>query len=162
MSRPEPRKSSLAGSNPISPPNSLETTVIPEPIQPPAPAIPIAEETPVSTAAPAANKPRKASTPQAESRTDEATTPATTTPAVPSAPRAHPHKVTFYQEADVTARVRGTLLHTQIAEGTRSLSQFINEAVMKRVEELEQQYNGGEPFPSIGSRQLPAGRPLGE
>jgi hypothetical protein len=70
--------------------------------------------------------------------------------------------VSFYQDAADTARVRGAILHTQAAEGSRSLSQFINDAVMEKVEALEAKYNGGDPFPAIGARELPQGRPMGE
>ena len=47
-------------------------------------------------------------------------------------------------------------------EGSRSLSQFINQAVMAEVERLERKYNNGEPFPPVGARELPQGRPMGE
>lgn len=69
-------------------------------------------------------------------------------------------KVSFYQDATDTARMRGALLHTQIQEGHRSLSEFIHRAVMAEVERLEQQYNDGEPFPEVGSREMPQGRPM--
>lgn len=58
--------------------------------------------------------------------------------------------------------MRGTLLHTQIPEGSRSLSAFINEAVMEEVERLEAKYNDGKPFAAVGARELPQGRPMGE
>jgi hypothetical protein len=57
--------------------------------------------------------------------------------------------------------VRGALLHTQVAEGTRSLSDFVNTAVMAEVHRLEAKYNDGRPFPAVGARGLPQGRPLG-
>ena len=74
----------------------------------------------------------------------------------------YPPKVTFYQDPEDTARTRGALLHTQISEGSRSLSAFINQAVMAEVERLEAKYNGGKPFPAVGSREMPQGRPMGE
>lgn len=58
--------------------------------------------------------------------------------------------------------MRGALLHTQITEGSRSLSAFINHAVMAEVERLEAKYNAGQPFPAVGARELPQGRPMGE
>jgi hypothetical protein len=33
---------------------------------------------------------------------------------------------------------------------------------MKEVERLERLYNGGKPFPRVGARELPQGRPMGE
>nr|WP_290280186.1 hypothetical protein [Corynebacterium faecale] len=42
-------------------------------------------------------------------------------------------------------------------EGNRNLSQFVNRAVMAEVERLEAKYNNGEPFPSVGAREMPQG-----
>lgn len=76
-----------------------------------------------------------------------------------SAPRKHPNKVSFYQDAEDTARLRGAVLHTMVAEGHRSLSQFIIRAVMKEVQRLEEKYNGGKPFPAVAANEMPQGRP---
>lgn len=72
------------------------------------------------------------------------------------------HKVSFYQDPEDTARVRGAILHTMTKEGSRTLSQFIHTAVMREVERLEAKYNDGQPFPQVGARELPQGRPMGE
>src|SRR5690606_36873004 len=64
------------------------------------------------------------------------------------------HKVSFYQYPEDTGRVRGAILHTMTTEGPRTLSQFINDAVMAEVERLEAKYNGGKPFPSVGAREI--------
>ena len=74
----------------------------------------------------------------------------------------YPPKVSFYQDPEDTDRVRGAILHTMAAEGPRSLSQFINKAVMTEVERLERKYNDGAPFPAVGAGELPQGRPMGE
>lgn len=58
--------------------------------------------------------------------------------------------------------MRGAILNTMTTEGARSLSQFIHHAVMVEVERLEAKYNNGEPFPRVGARELPQGRPMGE
>lgn len=71
-------------------------------------------------------------------------------------------KVSFYQDPADTDRVRGAILHTMAAEGPRSLSQFIDRAVMAEVVRLEKKHNGGKPFPPVGARELPQGRPMGE
>ncbi len=92
---------------------------------------------------------------------------ATASPAVQEQPAAaapekkskYPPKVSFYQDPADTARVRGAILHTQVAEGTRSLSDFINNAVMAEVQRLEAKYNGGQPFPAVGARGLPKAAP---
>ncbi len=74
----------------------------------------------------------------------------------------YPPKVSFYQQPADTARLRAALLHTQADEGPRSLSQFINQAVMTEVQRLENKYNDGQPWRPVGSRELPQGRPMGE
>ncbi len=141
--RPAPRRSSLTGSSPIAPPT-------PAAAEPPAPAA-------VAEPAPEVAQPVPSRTP--------ATTPRRAPAAKPAANpdgRKYPPKVSFYQHPDDTARVRAAFLHTQVSEGARSLSQFIDQAVMEKVEALEAKYNNGEPFPAIGARELPQGRPMGE
>lgn len=71
--------------------------------------------------------------------------------------RKYPHKVSFYQDMTDTDRVRGAILHTMISEGNRNLSQFIHKAVMKEVERLEAEYNGGQPWPSVKANDMPQG-----
>lgn len=135
MSRPAPRKSSLAGANPITPPAAQPSA--PETIAP-APA----------AAAPEAATPAPVATSKTPGQAD--------TPAKGARP-----KVSFYQDADDTKRVRGALLHTMTTEGSRNLSEFIHRAVMAEVERLEAKYNNGKPFPPVGSGELPQGRPMG-
>lgn len=74
----------------------------------------------------------------------------------------YPPKVSFYQDRENTDRVRGALLHTMATEGPRTLSQFIDSAVMKEVKRLEKKHNSGKPFPKLGAGKLPQGRPLSE
>lgn len=76
-----------------------------------------------------------------------------------TAPRKHPNKVSFYQEPEDTARLRGAVLHTMVPEGHRSLSQFVIRAVMKEVQRLEEKYNSGQPFPAVAANEMPQGRP---
>ena len=143
-SRPAPRRSSLTGSSPITPPPPAAAEAPAPPLEDAAPTLPpAAAQSAPSPVAPA--PPRK-----------------TASPAIKQEGKKYPHKVSFYQDPDDTARVRGAILHTQVSEGTRSLSQFISQAVMDKVEELEAKYNNGEPFGPIGARELPQGRPMGE
>jgi hypothetical protein len=138
MNRPAPRKSSLTGSNPIAPP-------------PPATAQPAeAAAPPAATVTP----PAPAAKPQSK--------PAAKPAAEPGEAKKYRPKVSFYQDPADTDRVRGAILHTQVQEGSRSLSKFIDDAVMEKVAALEEKYNGGQPFPAIGARELPQGRPMGE
>lgn len=139
--RPERRKSSLSGSSPVAPPQN------PEP-----------ERTRTEEPSPPATTPRQ-----------EPEVQATAAPSAPAAKapksggeRKYRPKVSFYQDPEDTDRVRGAILHTMTTEGHRNLSQFIHHAVMAEVERLEQKYNGGKPFPGVGARDLPQGRPMGE
>lgn len=115
MSRPVPRRSSLAGSSPVNPPG--EPTAPPEPKR--------------GDPTPTVKEPAK-------------------------------RKVGFYQDPSDTARVRGAIVHTGASEGPRTLSQFIDRAVMAEVERLEAKYNDGQPFPPVGVREIPTGRPMGQ
>ncbi len=138
MSRPTPRKSSLAGSSPITSP----------------PAEPAAVDATGGT------KDQREATHTEQMRAVEAE--AEQVAQRPQPKRKYPAKVSFYQERAETDRIRGAILHTMATEGSRSLSQFINQAVMAEVERLERKYNGGQPFPAVGARELPQGRPMGE
>lgn len=83
------------------------------------------------------------------------------TPAEQPSERRYPPKVSFYQDRDDSARMRAAMLHTQGLEGHRSLSDFINRAVMAEVERLETKHNNGQPWPAVGPGQGPTGRPVG-
>ncbi|SJM51383.1 hypothetical protein CZ771_04750 [Actinomycetales bacterium JB111] len=135
MKRPAPRKSSLAGSNPITPAEA--PTSEPEAVAQQAKA-PSTNEAPEVT---------NAQAPAAEQ---------------PKAKRKYPPKVSFYQDPEDTDQIRGAILHTMTTEGSRTLSQFINKAVMAEVERLKIKYNNGQPFPPVGPRDLPQGRPMGQ
>ena len=95
---------------------------------------------------------------------EPASPPATSSsPATPAGQRRrkYRHKVSFYQDEDDTARVRAAIHHTNHLEGPRSLSEFITRAVMTEVNRLEDKYNDGQPWPGVGARGLPQGRPMG-
>jgi hypothetical protein len=137
--RPERRRSSLTGASPIAPPTvEPATAAAPAPTPEPQAAAPIA---PASTTVPAVDA--------APTGTDK--------------PRSkYSPEVSFYRSTEDTDRIRGAIMHTIPYEGTRTLSQFLSGAAMKEVERLEAQYNGGKPFPRVGARELPQGRPMGE
>lgn len=135
MNRPAPRRSSLAGSSPVAPP--------------PVEAEPAPEEAPaLIQAEPAAAAPQPGTSTAAAVKTPAKTK--------------YPPKVSFYQDPADTDRMRAALLHTMATENYRNLSQFVSEAVMEKVARLEKAYNNGEPFGSVGARELPQGRPMGE
>lgn len=127
--RPVARKSNLAGSSPVKPVEA-------------------------AAAAPAAAAPQ-----QAEPKKAAKAAPAAPKLAAeePAKKRKYPHKVSFYQDMTDTDRVRGAILHTMISEGNRNLSQFIHKAVMKEVERLEVEYNGGQSWPPVKANDMPQG-----
>ena len=121
MTRPTPRRSSLAGSSPITSP----------------PAEPAAVDATGWT------KDQHDEADQAEQMREMRAVEAEQAARRPQPKRKYPAKVSFYQERADTDRIRGAILHTMATEGSRSLSQFINQAVMAEVERLERKYNGG-------------------
>lgn len=127
--RPERKKSSLGGMSPMK-------------------RGPIAgEATPASAAGRGVGKQQAAGDrPGGESRDDEERVGAAKYP-----------KVTFYQPQSHTARARAAYIHTLGKTGVRNFSAFVDAAVMAYVEELEDRYNGGEPFSEPKGR-LPAAR----
>lgn len=146
--RPTPRKSSLAGSSPV--------TLVTEPAVEPAGTGHRAVDVTGWTPGQAADDVEVEQVVEAK----EAEKGAQQQPA--KAKTKYPPKVSFYQDPEDTARVRGAILHTMTTEGSRSLSLFIHHAVMAEVERLEAKYNGGRPFPPVGVRELPQGRLMGE
>lgn len=78
-----------------------------------------------------------------------------------AAPAAKQQKVGFYQHPDDAARMRGAFRQTNGKEGDRSLSDFIQKAIMAEVERREQLYNNGKPFEAVLPGEGPIGRPEG-
>lgn len=72
------------------------------------------------------------------------------------------NKLSFYQDRDLTNRLRGTIVYTIPQEGPRSVSDFVNALIVRELDRLEAQYNDGKPFPPVGPKGVPQGRPMGE
>jgi hypothetical protein len=136
MARPKPRTSSLAGRSPVDPP------------------APASVSTTTASVAPAPSPLEQKTPPPAQTKQPQSQEPRTG--------KKHPPKVSFYQDIEDTARMRGAFRHTSVLEGDRSLSDFIHKAVMNEVSRREAQYNNGRPFPQAGAGEIPQGRPLGE
>lgn len=61
------------------------------------------------------------------------------------------------------ARVHGAVLHTIVSEGSRaSVAVHPHRRHAHKVERLEAEYNDGQPFPPVGARAGPSGRPMEE
>lgn len=86
---------------------------------------------------------------------------AATAPKVPAA-RGTRKKVAFEQHPDDSARMRGAVMATMMQEPHRSLTDFINRAIMAEVERLEKKYNSGQPFPPVKAGVMAPGRRMGE
>lgn len=136
MSRPARRPSALAGSSTFD--------------------HPVAAETPQDTPAAPLSPEGRAADPHGATAAQGA--PESKRPAAKQTPK----KLTIYQESADTDRMRGAMVATIPYEGFKTLSRFAQEAIMEKVERLEQQYNHGEPFPPVGPGIIPAGRPMGE
>lgn len=123
------------------------------------PAAPAAPES--SSPAEAAPQPAAETAPKAATSTTEADKPATGSAEETPAKKQWRHKVSIYQDRDLTDRMRGAILHTIPHEGPRSISDFINGLVEKELRRLETEYNNGEEFPRVSAKGFPQGRPMG-
>jgi len=137
MSRPARRPSALSASSPFDPPAAPES---PQEAR-------AAATAPAAPAAP----PQAVTAPQTGAKQRKATD-----------AKGKPKKVTIYQDEEDSARMRGALVGKIPYEGFTTLSKFVQDAIREKVERLEQQYNGGKPFPAVGPGVIPVGRPMGE
>lgn len=80
--------------------------------------------------------------------------------ATPAASTAAGKKASFYLGPVTHERMRAAYAHAWPHEGFTSLSDLVDKAIMAEVERLEAEYNGGEPFPAVGDRAIPRGRPI--
>lgn len=135
MSRPQPRRSQLAGMGAVTPSQETEKDV-----------------------------PASAETPGTEVPSD-ATTEKHATPAArnPDGTRKSRHKIAVYMTEDEANRARAAMVETSIPsrEGPRSWSKFVVDAVLKETARLERKYNDGEQWPPVEAWQIPQGRPTG-
>lgn len=70
-------------------------------------------------------------------------------------------RVGYYQHPDRLARARSAFHWSRLEEGHRSLSDFIDHAIMREVERVEGLYNDGQSWPPLDAGELPTGRPIG-
>lgn len=69
-------------------------------------------------------------------------------------------RMNYYADDETAGRIRTAYLVGRSTHGWRSLTEFQLDTIMKRVEELEQEFNGGVPFQPSGAGSVSAGRPL--
>ena len=70
-----------------------------------------------------------------------------------------PMYVSFFVDLSLDERLRASMLNTMVAEGHRSLSDFLSNAVLYELARLEARYNSGEPFVVRRPSSVPRGRP---
>jgi hypothetical protein len=81
-------------------------------------------------------------------------------PAGPAPAATGKAKAQFHIAAADLGRARAAYLHSHVAEGERSWSEFVAAAVLREVARRETLYNGGRPWPPAGAGELPTGRPF--
>jgi len=69
-------------------------------------------------------------------------------------------RMAYYVDKDTSGRIRTAFLAGRSRYGWRSLTDFQLETVMKRVEELEKEFNGGQPFAPSAAGTVAVGRPI--
>lgn len=70
-------------------------------------------------------------------------------------------KITIQLKPEEAARVRAAFANLPAKVRPRSLGAFAAVPIMEYVRQIEEEYNGGEPFDPIEPGVLPTGRPLG-
>jgi hypothetical protein len=71
-------------------------------------------------------------------------------------------KLQPYVSADIAERARNAWYRTRSLDDTfETFSDLIEVAIREKVEELEQRYNGGQPFTPRPRKRLSSGRPVG-
>ncbi|WP_143458844.1 hypothetical protein [Leifsonia sp. ALI-44-B] len=140
MAKPTPRASALGNRHPYAPVEEASPAVVEAAPEAPAPE-PAAAAPAVEPAEPV--RPTR----QAASKT----------------PTKGADKKPMSVRASLTdqARIRAAFMATNSSERHGSLSDFITQAALEKVAQLEQKYNGGEPWPPLDAGDVPTGRPIG-
>lgn len=70
-------------------------------------------------------------------------------------------KLSYYGTAEDDGRIRAAFLAGRDRYGWRSFTDFQLSTILERVEQLEAELNGGQPFAPVPPKAGPLGRPLG-
>lgn len=137
MSRPERRRSALAGSSPVAPPPAATEAAR-------------APQQDLTGPAPPSSEPAR---PVSAARVSS--------PGTPVAKAREPKKVKagFYASPTDLDRARAAFNNLPAAVRPRSFSDFLVDAMMAAVEEAERRYNDGEPWPPASAGVIRRGRP---
>lgn len=130
MNRPAPRKSTLAGTSPLTP-----STPIAPPAEEPAAAPTTPAAAPAATTAP---KPRRAGTKTTAEK--------------------YPRLNYYVDSPEEAGRIRAAFLAGRAHHGWRTFSDMQRDSVLAVVEQLERELNGGAPFTPATAGSVPSGR----
>lgn len=130
--RPERRKSSLAGSSPLTPPPA---------------AVPAAEVSAAPYVAPVVDVAQQLTAAPIQNGGE-------------AAPKPKRTKMNYYASTDQDGRIRAAYYAGRDRYGWRSMTDMQLAAVMDRVVELEREFNGGQEFEPMPPGTGPVGRPL--
>lgn len=98
---------------------------------------------------------------QAEAETEaEAPAPVAASEPVKSAAGAPKRKVSYYADDDENGRIRAAFMAGRDRYGWRSFTDFQLATILDRVEQLEQELNGGRPFEGVPPKGGQLGRPM--
>ena len=102
---------------------------------------------------------------QAEAETEaeapvQAPAPVAASEPVKSAAGAPKRKVSYYADDDENGRVRAAFMAGRDRYGWRSFTDFQLATILDRVEQLEQELNGGRPFEGVPPKGGQLGRPM--
>lgn len=102
---------------------------------------------------------------QAEAETEaeapvQAPAPVAAPEPVKSAAGAPKRKVSYYADDDENGRIRAAFMAGRDRYGWRSFTDFQLATILDRVEQLEQELNGGRPFEGIPPKGGQLGRPM--
>lgn len=78
-----------------------------------------------------------------------------------SGKKAYPKKVSFYTTDEDSDRMRAAWNNLPVGVKPRTFSAFLQEAIMEKVTEAEEKYNGGQPWPSQPAGTIATGPPVG-
>ncbi|WP_454261520.1 hypothetical protein [Pseudoxanthomonas mexicana] len=102
---------------------------------------------------------------QAEAETEaeapvQAPAPVAAPEPVKSAAGAPKRKVSYYADDDENGRIRAAFMAGRDRYGWRSFTDFQLATILDRVEQLEQELNGGRPFEGVPPKGGQLGRPM--
>ncbi len=102
---------------------------------------------------------------QAEAETEaeapvQAPAPVAASEPVKSAAGAPKRKVSYYADDDENGRIRAAFMAGRDRYGWRSFTDFQLATILDRVEQLEQELNGGRPFEGVPPKGGQLGRPM--